>query len=134
MDRRSFALRLALAVCCFGRSPPAASAQAVADPWQRQARRLAGLLRHRASARRIGRAYLRAHPAEARIEALVAGLTAGRGGEPPWAGRAGSRALRARLQEQIRADFAAGRTVGVRGWVLAESEARLFALAALSAA
>jgi hypothetical protein len=134
MDRRSFGVRAALAAGWFGLWPDAGWAQAVADPWQRQARRLSGILGHRASAARIGRAYLQAHPAEARIEVLVAGLTAGWGEDPSRLGRAGSRELHAHLQAQIRADFGAGRTVGVRGWVLALSEARLFALAALSAA
>jgi hypothetical protein len=134
MDRRSFGVRVALAAGWLGLWPDAVWAQAVADPWQRQARRLSGILGHRASAERIGRAYLQAHPAEARIEPLVAGLTGGWGEEGAWLEGAGSRELRARLREQIRADFGARRTVSVRGWVLAQSEARLFALAALSAA
>ena len=134
MDRRSFGVRAALAAGWLGLWPDAAWARAAADPRQRQARRLSGILRHRASAERIGRAYLQAHPAEARIEGLVAGLTAGWGEDPPWLGQAGCRELRARLQAQVRADFAARRTVSVRGWVLALSEARLFGLAALSAA
>ena len=145
MDRRSFGVRAALAAGWLGLRPEAAWAQAAADPWRRQARRLCGILCHRASAERIGRAYLQAHPAEARIECLVAGLTAGWGEDLPWlsgavveaagARQAGSSELRARLQAQVRADFAVGRTVSVRGWVLALSEARLFGLAAaLSAA
>ncbi len=138
MDRRSFGVRAALAAGWLGLWPDAVWAQAVAEPWQRQARRLSGILCHRASAERVGRAYLRAHPAEARIEVLVAGLTAGWGEDPAWLGQAGSQAdsheLRARLQAQVRADFAARRTVSVRGWVLALSEARLFGLAALSGA
>ena len=85
MDRRSFGVRAALAAGWLGLWPDAAWAQAAADPWQRQARRLSGILRHRASAERIGRAYLQAHPAEARIEGLVAGLTAGWGEDPPLA-------------------------------------------------
>ena len=40
--------------------------------------------------------------------------------------------LHATLREQQRADFPAGRTRRVRGWVLARTEARLAALAALS--
>jgi hypothetical protein len=136
MDRRSFGVRAALAVGWLGLRPDGVWAQVVADPWQRQARRLSGVLCHRASAERVGRAYLRAHPTEARIEVLVAGLTAGWGEDPAWLGQAGSQAdeLRARLQAQVRADFAARRTVSVRGWVLALSEARLFGLAALSGA
>jgi hypothetical protein len=34
--------------------------------------------------------------------------------------------------ERVRADFAAGQTVSIQGWILARTEARLAALAALS--
>ena len=133
MDRRSFGLRAALGAGWLGLWSRAGWAQDLSDPWQRQARWLSGVLRNPASAARVGRAYLQAYPAEARIEALVAGLTAGWGEDQPWLGGAGREELRSRLREQIRADFAARRTVRVQGWVLARSEARLFGLAALSA-
>ncbi len=133
MDRRSFGVRTALAAGWLGLRARAGWAQEVADPWRRQAGWLNGTLRHPASAARVGRAYLQAYPAEAQIEVLVAGVTAGWGEDQPWLGCAGPRELRARLSEQIRADFGARRTVSVQGWVLAQTEARLFGLAALCA-
>jgi hypothetical protein len=133
MDRRSFGLRAALAAGWLGLWPWAGSAEDLADPWRRQARRLRGVLRDPAGAARVGRAYLQAYPAEARIESLVAGLTAGWGEDPPVLGCAGRAELRSRLRAQIRADFAARRTVRIQGWVLARSEARLYGLAALTA-
>jgi hypothetical protein len=36
----------------------------------------------------------------------------------------------ARLREQVREDFAHGRTLGLQGWLLADSEARFYALLA----
>jgi hypothetical protein len=133
MDRRSFGLRAAVAAGWFGLWPRAAWARNGSDRWQRQARCLSAVLRDPASAARVGRVYLEAYPAEARIESLVTGLTAGWGEDQPWLGCAGREALRARLRAQVRADFAAGRTVSVQGWRLAPTEARLFGLAALSA-
>ena len=38
------------------------------------------------------------------------------------------------VRDEIRADFAAARTVRVEGWILSATEARLCGLAALSAA
>jgi hypothetical protein len=133
MDRRSFGLWAALAAGWLGLWPRAGWEHDLAGSWQRQARWLNDALRDPASAARIGQAYLQAYPDEARIESLVAGLTAGWGEDRPWLGCAGREELRARLREQIRADFADRRTVRVQGWVLARSEARLFGLAALNA-
>ena len=73
----------------------------------------------------LGRAYLAITPEEATVRALVSGLTEG------WtvAQRAlPSPELLALLREQQRADFSSGRTLRVRGWVLARTEARLAAL------
>ena len=100
------------------------------------ARRLVETLRRPASAAAVGRAYLAARPDEAAAPArLVEGICAAwrRDGGGPDPARAGRRALRRRLHAQLREDFAAGRTVDVAGWVLGETEARLFALAALAA-
>ena len=99
----------------------------------RQAQRLAGLFSRPASAARVGRAYLRAHPAEAEVERLLGALTAGWPEGAAQIERLSTAQLRRRLGAVIRADFAAGRTVAVGGWVLAASEARLFGLAALLA-
>jgi DNA-binding IclR family transcriptional regulator len=85
----------------------------------------AGYFRHPASARAIGRAYLAAVPAEADAARIAALLALG-----PASG-ASPAALRRRMAARLRADFAAGRTIVLDGWLLAESEARLCALVAL---
>ena len=73
-------------------------------------------------ARRIGEAYLAAHP-DARDRArLAAGLLEDDGRTDTLG------ALRAR----VAADFRAGRLFVHRGWRLSDTEGRLFALAALS--
>ncbi len=75
--------------------------------------------RDHASARAIGRRYLRTHPASSELQVtrllLRPGADRGR-----------------RIRERIAADFAAGRVVILDGWVLAATEARLCALSALS--
>jgi hypothetical protein len=93
--------------------------------------RLAGFLKHDESARVIGREYLRIVPAEASPKALV-----GRVAERlPGGLRAVETAPDDRLREFVlRAtteDFRDLRTVELHGWVLAQTEARLCALAAL---
>jgi hypothetical protein len=92
--------------------------------------RLAALMRHRASARVLGRAYL----AEARQEASPTQLAC-RIGEACGAGPGALAALpepavRHALAAAVRRDFTTGNTVVVRGWVLARTEARLYALCA----
>jgi hypothetical protein len=86
---------------------------------------LRSLVRHPAAAARLGRAYLRLHPDEATPARLVRHLL----GElasvsPEIAGR--------RIAQGIAADFDAGRVTRVQGWILSRTEARLFALVALS--
>ena len=103
------------------------------------AERLVGALGRPDSAAAVGRAYLARFPEEAVPARLVAGIAAawedeegggadGGGFDPARADRA---ALRRRRRNQLRRDFARGRVVSVDGWVLAATEARLFALAAL---
>jgi hypothetical protein len=94
---------------------------------------LAGIFGRPASAARIGRAYLRDHPDQASLTRLVEALAAGWPGGAAQLERLSTAQLRRRLDRTIRADFAAGRTVRVEGWVLAESEARLFGLTTLAA-
>jgi len=100
-------------------------------PVPRAAGQLTGILRNPVSAARVGRAYLWQHPAEARLARLIEGLVAEWDDADGWLEGAGPGEIRSRLGAQIRADFAARRTVSVQGWVLARSEARLFGLAAL---
>jgi hypothetical protein len=79
-------------------------------------------------ARALGLRYLRDAPDEAKPELLTRLLVERLYPPPPDALDA---ALEARVAATVRADFAARRTVLVEGWVLAETAARLCALAAL---
>jgi hypothetical protein len=85
--------------------------------------RLARLFRHPESARVVGAAYLRLVREEADVEQLAALLEA-------ELGEAEGAALERRLAAQQRADFGAGRTVVVEGWILSRTEARVCALLA----
>jgi hypothetical protein len=79
----------------------------------------------------VGREYLALAPGEADARDLTA-LIAARlpGGHRALARDTGR--LRATVDRCVRADFAAGRVVTVDGWILAATEARLCALAALA--
>jgi hypothetical protein len=99
------------------------------------ARRLLSIFRDPAAAASIGRAYLRDRPQERDGERLIA-LLMSADGDPPGPAAADNDAdgatLHERLRHRTRRDFAAGRTVWVEGVLLARTEARLYALAALS--
>ena len=97
------------------------------------ARALVATLRRPDSAAAVGRAYLTRVPAEALSVRLVEGIREGlaRDGFDPVVPAGRPAELRSRLGERVRRDFAEGRVVAVDGWVLAATEARLFALAAL---
>jgi hypothetical protein len=131
VDRRLFVTGAATVVGGLGLWPAVACIRWDGHPVRRWAAQLSGVLRHQAAAGEIGRAYLRAHPSEADPERLVAGITGGWEEGAAELDRLGRDALRLRLREQIRTDFAEGRTVLVDGWMLAASEARLFGLSAL---
>jgi hypothetical protein len=90
------------------------------------AARLRSLLPHDAAAVALGTAYLVQTPREASADRLVAALAAGPRGAA--LARLGQRRLGAHLAKRIRSDFAAGRTVTVRGWIVSVTEARLAAL------
>ena len=81
----------------------------------------------RASAQAIGRAYLKRHSHEADPRRLATAVASALGPLP-----APAAVLRARLREQIRRDFEEESTVWVEGWLLARTEARLCAVAALT--
>lgn len=131
MNRRLFVTGAGAVVGGLGLWPAVACIRWDGHPVRRWAAQLSGVLRHQAAAGEIGRAYLRAHPSEADPERLVAGITGDWEQGPAELDRLGRDALRLRLREQIRTDFAQSRTVLVDGWVLAASEARLFGLSAL---
>jgi hypothetical protein len=93
--------------------------------------RLAVLLAHEESARVVGREYLRAVPAEASSEALAARVVERLPGGFRTVAAESDRRLRELLLGATTDDFRDLRTVEVQGWVLAQTEARLCALAAL---
>ena len=132
MDRRDF-LRLAASALVlplerlwlgvFGKIQPAVLGGS--------ASRLLGLLRDRASAVAVGKAYGVHHALEmdaARLAAWIESRLA------LGTQRLPQPELRERLQAAIREDFAQGSTVDVYGWMLSATEARLCALAALEEA
>jgi hypothetical protein len=95
--------------------------------------RLAGLLRDEEGACTIGRAYLRAVPAEASPTVLTVRVAERLPGGLAAVDTISDDRLRELLVEASAEDFHDLRTVEVRGWVLARTEARLCALAALRA-
>jgi hypothetical protein len=97
----------------------------------REAKRLAGILRHPDSAVWLGRLYLDEKPREADVALLVRLIDAARGPALPPVTPAADEALRADLGERIRNDFIYGNTVAVDGWLLSLTEARLCALVSL---
>lgn len=131
MDRRLFVIGAGAVFGGLGLWPAVACIRWDGNPVRRWAAQLSGVLRHQDAAGEIGRAYLRGHPSEADAERLVAGITGEWEQGPAELDRLGRDALRLRLREQIRTDFAQSRTVLVDGWVLSASEARLFGLSAL---
>ena len=132
------ARRLILAVLAAGSLAPLLGMQrliaAFSDAATPEARPLAAqlvsLLRARDSAAALGHVYLAAMPEEATADRLVALILPGRrAGEDSVLG---DRQLRAMLGERHRSDFASGRTVVLHGWILSRTEARLYALSALT--
>ena len=126
MNRRHLVRLAVLAAGCFALGPALLRVWPIAHS-ATTAHRLVATLRQPASAAAVGRAYLGQLPERRSIDHLVADL--GEVWQAPGAGQVED--LRARLQARIRDDFAHGRTVAVEGWILAESEVRLYALAAL---
>ena len=77
------------------------------------------------AARAVGRAYLSAYPSERR-QSIIAGLE----GAAARTGKLRGETFFDALKRASRADFAAGETVEVEGWILSRTEARVYALAA----
>ena len=92
--------------------------------------RLLGIFGDRVAARRLGLLYLATHPHEGDRDRLLSRLLAG--GDGRVLPSMGAEELHADLRARLRCDFVAGRTVWVDGVLLGETEARLFALAALA--
>lgn len=101
------------------------------EPSPSRSARLAGLLSHEESARAVGREYLHVMPAEASRQVLTARVAERLPGGFRTLDAAGEGRLRQLLLRATVEDFAELRTVELRGWVLARTEARVCALAAL---
>jgi hypothetical protein len=106
--------------------------QALQHPQQSQLpARLAAILTHKDSANVIGLAYTQQHPQEANahtlLDRIVSSSTTGE--LEQFDGT--DESLRQLLDGMIREDFGHDRIVKLQGWVLAITEARLCALAAL---
>ncbi|MBK8176021.1 MAG: hypothetical protein IPK66_12395 [Rhodospirillales bacterium] len=95
-------------------------------------RRAVAIFSEPATAAEMGRAYLGMRPEEANADWLFANLIAGAPGGQQTLEQLDDSALHTYLRERIRADFNAARTVWLDGWLLAQTESRLFALAALT--
>ncbi len=84
------------------------------------------------SAARLGQAYLRTYPQHRQCHTLIRAieqvLTAQGSVVPPSADAPETAAA---LQQLVRNEYAQGEVVPVAGWILSQTEARLYALAAL---
>lgn len=97
------------------------------------AARLGGLLRHGDGARAIGRVYLAGLERRPSRRDLVAAVTAGLPGGAKALEGHGDDELRGLIAGRVHDDFVQRATVDVDGWVLSCTEARLCALAELTA-
>ena len=94
-----------------------------------------GLLRFYAdptAAARVGAAYLKVVPEENDRNVLLERLAGPRLDEWERLAREDEAALGDALRAQVREDFRGGRVIRLHGWLLARTEARLCALAALA--
>jgi hypothetical protein len=133
LTRRRF---IALAVAFTAPLLPGAvpSVTGLVDPRRAASARLIAPIRHRDSAARIGRAYLRDQPddrdADRLLDAIVSAIGAEAGGHDPLAADDG--ALAGLLTRRMVTEFASRDVAVVDGWLLSRTEARLYALVALS--
>jgi hypothetical protein len=130
-DRRGFLAAVLAGVGLV--TLPACTALGAADPAAstHAALRLARLFARAESARRIGRVYLRQVPAEREAAVLVRFLADALTVSASALARLDDDAARRLVVRCVQADFAAGRTASLDGWVLSVTEARLYALTAL---
>jgi hypothetical protein len=123
LDRRDLLMALASGTL-FASTPLGALSAAPRRDW---ASALSELLPHAGSAQAVGRAYLDTRPEDFQPQTLLDTLFAGED-------RADTRRLRDATTAAIRADFDAGRTVSLQGWILARTEVQLCAIVTLLAA
>lgn len=101
------------------------------SPEEAVAQALTRIVTDRRSARKVGIEYLRGAPEERDPWRLVARLRAPWPEESLEVALASPGKLKELVASRVRDDFENGRTVSVGGWVLARTEARLYALTAL---
>ncbi|HYM32604.1 MAG TPA: hypothetical protein VEU47_14965 [Candidatus Cybelea sp.] len=92
------------------------------------AARYSAVLRRADAAARLGQLCLARLGGDDHEAALVERITTALG---PGAARLDATGLKAAVRAACANDFAAGRTIDVAGWILAETEVRLYALVAL---
>lgn len=88
-------------------------------------------IRSRDSAAVIGQAYLRQIPEAVDAAGLYADILQSLGLTDYAVASMSLREIHRRLRDRVRADFAAGLTVKLDGWILSRTEARVSALVAL---
>ncbi len=126
LTRRSFfGVLAALSVWLLPGARRAGARASLSADWRE---RWARALPSRRSARIVGREYLRSRPYEADAALLVRLLEESLGAPRPQPDSGSAEILRRALRRSIEADYLAGRTLQLRGWVLARTEARLCAL------
>lgn len=99
---------------------------------RRVSRKLHHLFRHISSAQAIGAEYLRNQPRSLDAPMLLANLSASCEQGLQSLVQMDDVTLRNWLTQQQRQDFAEGKTVRVKGWVLSQTEVELYALLALT--
>jgi hypothetical protein len=104
--------------------------RAASEGQELDATTLRSLLADPRRARAIGRSYRTQYPAEDHPGVLTGLIRSSLGVSENGAAPPNRDALIALLDAQVRAEFGAGNTVRVDGWVLARTEARLCALCA----
>jgi hypothetical protein len=132
MTRREFLLLSAGAgVAWLLRSTlPWSQPGAISNQWALSLH-LTALLRHRESARIIGREYLRQYPHESDTQMLAGLIATACGGCDAPLLEAAEKEPQSLLEQTLRRDFEAEKVVKIQGWILSTTEARLCALAAL---
>jgi len=133
--RRTFLRTLALlGAVLYVRVPSVFAGTSRAGARHSLAAKLIACVEAKKSAEIVGLEYLRAFPAEGNAEQLASLIGSGLSKPSQSLARASRKEIKSLLTRQQRDDFAADRIVNVGGWGLSCSEARLYAVVALSVA
>ena len=126
--RRTFLFSVLISLAAASKPFSPASAErrpCLAPPWLRSA------IADQQSAARLGRAYLRTHPHQRQCHTLILDIERALTAQDTAIKRTADAAQTAALQQLVRKEYAQGEVVSVAGWILSQTEARLYALAAL---